>query len=694
MNIFKKVLSGIKKKSVTFLSMGGSSWGGGGGMENFYDSLNLNTYKESLYLFIGVSMIRETVSSIPLEMHRIKNSNGDTEEVLTDPFLDLIGRPNANQTQKEFWKLSVAYYLLSGEAFWYLDRAGIGGVPTAMANMRPDHVEVMVSKDTSEIVAYKFYKSNGQTIIIQPEDVLHTKNIDPTNTSRGVGVIRPATQRIITEREASKYQSTTFKNSGRPDIAVFTDVDDLTEEQSEEARIKWDKIYGGNKKSAAGFFGGGVKSIQLLNASPKEMEYMGTMNFLRDDILSALRIPKAMLTSDDVNLANSKTARINYVKEACMPVLDAFIDVINNKYLTDAGEDKFIIYDNPVNEDRDILLTEAKELKQAGIITVNEAREIMNYPAMEGEDELVPSSGSMFTLSMKKKRLKLVAKTVLRKRKVLVLKFRAVDAIAKSLQEQKAFEVAREQNAVFGTKQLKEKYIKTFNDNIDTKAVLFKETIDVYNQGLLSRILENFEKLGVTETHIFDVSVELQETKGIFTPLLKKMYEKVGQDVMDSISIGFSNKASEHFYSADDILRELELRSEFFVTSMLNTDFKEMKEIIAQGLKDGLSVNQIGQSLRLYFDDMSVARAKTIARTETSRVISKATNDAYSQSNLVTGKQWLTSRDGKVRDTANTVNDHTINDGKIVNTNERFPNGEMYPGELTINCRCAIAPTV
>ena len=164
--------------------------------------------------------------------------------------------------------------------------------------------------------------------------------------------------------------------------------------------------------------------------------------------------------------------------------------------------------------------------------------------------------------------------------------------------------------------------------------------------------------------------------------------------MLDSIAKGFSTKAAEHFYSADDVLRELELRSEFFVTSMLNTDFKEMKEIISQGLKDGLSVNQIGQSLRLYFDNMSVARAKTIARTETSRVISKATNEAYTQSSLVTGKQWLSSKDSNVRDKEGTINDHTINDEVIVGTEERFPNGEMYPGELTINCRCAIAPTV
>lgn len=687
-NLFKKWIgSKVVTKSVSFIKANFN-----GGLEDLYDSLNLNTYKDSLYLFIGVSMIRETVSSIPLEMYRIKNSDGDTEQVFDDVYLDLLERPNYRQTQKEFWKLAVAYYLLAGETFWYLDREGGKGFPKQMVNLRPDSVEVLFSQDRTEIVAYKFYKTNGESIVIAPDDILHIKNIDPTNVSRGVGIIRPATQRIITEKEASKYQAQTFKNQGRPDIAVFVDQE-LDNEEAEEARGRWNKIYGSEDRSAAGFFGNQVRDIKLLNASPKEMDFINSQNFLRDDILAALRIPKAMITSDDVNLANSKTARINYVKEACLPVLDAFIDIINNKLLNDMGEDKFITYDSPVNEDRDSLRQEAKELYEVGLITQNEGREIVNFPSID-EGDSFKAPGGLFQLSVKKIALKKQALRVLRKRKITYRKLKAVEALAELNKQTKGFGVQRERNSVFNTPELKEKYIKTFNEGIDKKADVFKDTIDVYNDGFYKRIMKQLEDFGINPSSFFDVATEMQEARKAFLPLMKNLYLKAGQDTLDAVSRGFSNKAAEQFYSTDDVIRELELRAEFFITSMLDTDYKEMKEIIAQGLKDGLSVNQIGQSLRLYFDDMSVARAKTIARTETGRLISKATNEAYAQSEVVTGKQWLTSRDGNVRDKTGTVNDHTINDGKIVGVDERFPNGEMYPGELTINCRCAIAPAV
>jgi SPP1 gp7 family putative phage head morphogenesis protein len=293
---------------------------------------------------------------------------------------------------------------------------------------------------------------------------------------------------------------------------------------------------------------------------------------------------------------------------------------------------------------------------------------------------------------MKKKHLKKIAKRQLKSRPALYRKFVAIDAMTRLIQAEKA--VKRQRNSVFNTADLKEGYIKAFNKNIDQKSVIFKDTVDIYNNQFLQRVLTQLETVGVTTDHFMDASVEMREAMGIFVPLMKSIFNKAGQETLDGVANGFAQKASEHFYTAEDIIRALELRAEFFIGSMLNTDYDEKKEIITQGLNDGLGVDQIGRNLRTYFDDMSVSRARTIARTETGRLISSATNEAYKQSAVVTGKEWLTTRDAKVRNVMGTVNDHVKNDGQIVDTNGTFPNGEQYPGQLTINCRCALAPAV
>lgn len=695
MNLFTKLFKRAKQKTVSFFS----STIGNIGTEDWYDALNLQTFKDSLYLFIGVSMIRETVSGIPLEMHRIKNIDGDTEEVIDDPILDIIERPNYLQTQKEFWKLAVAYYLLAGETFWYLDKEGEKSMPTAMVNMRPDHVEIVFTADKKQIVAYEFRQGNGEIIKIRPEDVLHIKNIDPTNPARGVGVVRPATQRIITEKEASRYQAHTFKNQGRPDIAVFTDVD-LTDEQAEDARERWDKIYGkSDKRTAAGFFGNNVKSIQLLNVSPKEMDGINSMHFLRDDILAALRIPKQMIDTD-VNYNNSRVAYATFVRQACEPVLDAFLDVINNKWLVDGDEDKFLWYETDVGEDRELIIKEATETKRAGLITQNEGRQLLGWESVDGGDEFDDPSGNLFQLAMKRKKIRKAAKRVLRKRRVLVKKFKAIEAVTAMYSAEKHYaDVQRQQNPVFHTEEMKDAYVRAFNASIDKKANIFRDTVGFYNDGLLKRILKQMEDFGVNPERIFDPVVEIPEAKAIFVPLMKAMYTKAGQDTMDAIARGFAGKASEQFVTIDEVIAELERRAEFFILSMLDTDFKQLRDIITQGMADGLGVEEIGRNLRKYFDDMTVARARTIARTETGRLVNMATDEAYRQSAVVTGKIWLTARDNKVRPGENdaligTVNDHRQNENKTVSPGGVFPNGERFPGELTINCRCALAPAV
>ena len=692
MKILDRIFGKIKQKSVAFFS----STLGVSGMENYYDALNLSTFKESLYLFIGVSMIRDTVSSIPLQMHRIVNSDGDTEEVFDDPFLDLMERPNYRQTRLEFMKLAVSYYLLAGETFWYFEREGENGAPSAMVNMRPDYVEIIFNGEKSEVVAYEFRKYDGTSIKIRPEDVLHIKNIDPTNPARGVGVVRPATTRIITEKEASKYQAATFKSQGRPDIAVFTDQD-LTEETADDARVKWDKVYNSpNERKSAGFFGASVKDIKLLNVSPKEMDGIESMKFLRDDILAALRIPKQMIDTD-VNYNNSKVAYATYIRQACEPVIDTFYDIVNNKWLTDqnAAEDKFLMYETEVGEDRELILKEATETKRAGLITQNEGRQLLGWPSVDGGDEFDDPSGNLFQLAMKRKALRKRAKAVLRKRPILRKKLIAVRAVATMYEAERHYaDVKRQRNPVFHSEEMKDAYVRTYNASIDKKSNIFADTVGFYNEGLLKRVLKQIEEFGVNPDRVFDPVVEIPEAKAIFVPLMKAMYAKAGQDTMDSIARGFTGKASEQFVSLDEVVAALERRAEFFILSMLNTDFKQLRDIITQGLSDGVGVEEIGRNLRKYFDDMTTARARTIARTETGRLVSQATDEAYRQSSVVTGKIWLTARDNKVREIEGTVNDHVHNENKTVAPGGVFPNGEQFPGELTINCRCALAPAV
>jgi HK97 family phage portal protein len=655
-----------KTKSVTMLT-GINTFTG---FDNSTDINNLTSYKNSLYLYIGVSMIAKRVAGIPLELYKIKNKKGDVTEVFDHPLLALLNTPNSLQTGREFMELSITHYLLSGDCFWYLERTGT--TITSITPLRPDLVQIVLSPDQKTIVSYEY---NTHVLIkFKPEDVLHVKNVDPTNPLRGVGVVRPATSRILTEIEATKYQSNFFKNQGRPDFAVFADQD-VNSEQADEFRSDWKRVFGGGKSGQVGVFGRNVKSVQELTKAPKEMDFIETQHFLRDDILAALHIPKAMVTSDDVNLANAKEAYRMYLQEAVVPVLEAFVDVINNRMVPQVDIAVFFRFTDPTPVDREMLLKE----HTAGVgkwITQNEARAETDRPALEGDsyDQL----GTVSFGASTPQDLRTEAKHFLRTRPLLVKRLKAIEEVVNLTL---STEPKRERNSIFATRSQKVAYAKAVNDKVDRKASAIKDALDTFHDGMLKRILAN----DLTPTTFMDVIGEKTTAKALFAPLLVKLYKEFGQDALDAV---FKKASADQFFTNEAMIAAIEARASFFTGSIVDTTFEILKNKIVDGIANGDGVDKIGQSLRDYFTDMSVGRAKTIARTETGYALSKATNDAYAQSAVITGKEWINAGDDRVRD------EHVENGGEIVGKDEAFSNGEQYPGEQSVNCRCVLAPAL
>ena len=131
---------------------------------------------------------------------------------------------------------------------------------------------------------------------------------------------------------------------------------------------------------------------------------------------------------------------------------------------------------------------------------------------------------------------------------------------------------------------------------------------------------------------------------------------------------------------------------------MTNTTVKSVESIIQRGLVAGASVPDIASSLSgsLAF---SQDRALRIARTESTKALNASTDQAYRQAataGINIQKQWLSSRDAKVRTAHETL------DGVIVGVNEEFESeGYTSPSpanfgdpSLDVNCRCTIVPVI
>ena len=93
----------------------------------------------------------------------------------------------------------------------------------------------------------------------------------------------------------------------------------------------------------------------------------------------------------------------------------------------------------------------------------------------------------------------------------------------------------------------------------------------------------------------------------------------------------------------------------------------------------------------------SVSQARRVAQTERTRVQTQGRMEGISEAaemGIEMSKQWLSRMDNRVRD------DHAEVSGDVVDYDETFSNGLMYPGDPSgdaanvINCRCVLKPLV
>ena len=145
----------------------------------------------------------------------------------------------------------------------------------------------------------------------------------------------------------------------------------------------------------------------------------------------------------------------------------------------------------------------------------------------------------------------------------------------------------------------------------------------------------------------------------------------------------------DQFTISPELMKIIELRAIFFSENVVGVTYSMIGEIMAEGLQEGYGRDVQARNIYKAFDDMTRTRSKRIAQTEGTNMSNTGLNQAFAESDVVTGKMWLTTRDGKVRD------EHLSNEAQgVIDKDVAFGNGETFPAEASVNCRCVIAPVV
>lgn len=367
--------------------------------QNKYVTPNRNTksYIDEGYAFNPivyrcVKEITTAIGSVDLEV------KVGEKEVETHDLTKLLKRPNINQSWPEFLREVVSEYLLSGNAF--ILQSPEVGKPLELFVMQSRFVTVEVGKmglplnyiyDTGS-----FKKTFPVDQITRLSAIIDWKDYNPNNKFLGLPAMSAAALSADVHNNGLKWNASLLENGGK-----MSGVLQIEGEPSDDAIARLKKYFKEQfqgKDNAGGIpvATDGAKFVPF-DRSPVDMDYMSTMKETAKYIASCFGVPLFLIDNDNSSFNNVEQAKERLWTDTVLPLLDAVLNVLSNRFSALYNQPIEICYDADsipaLAKVRQTKVDNTKGLVKDGIITINEGRKELGYDPIEGGDTLfVPSS--------------------------------------------------------------------------------------------------------------------------------------------------------------------------------------------------------------------------------------------------------------------------------------------------------------
>jgi len=677
----------------------------------------MEQYRKSLYVFACISKIANKVASVDFELFRILNSKGEMKQIFSHPALDLLNRFNPFQTKTEFLETTMINLKTAGDAFWFEIKNKSGRL-VELWNLRPDMMTI-VTDPVRFIKRYEFQKSDGSKVTFEPEDIVHFKYADPLSSYLGMSPLRPASKRVQTEEYATDYQRDFFLNSARPDAVIKNKDTTLTPEQKMEIKEFWEKRHRGIKNSSKVAILEGGLEYQQISLNQKEMDYIESMKFTRDDILVAFGVPKPVVAvTDDVNRANAETAMFIFLSETIKPELVRITEKINEELIAPAyGDEFFIKFVDPTPENRELIIKEYEAGLKNNYLLINEVRQSEGLPPVKGGWSFyrpltdIPIGGLPQTeKNMQNAKEKSEVYLTPEKEKIPVFDFKGkywlkqrfeiiealAAAVVKKIESKDKGKGKKEKDkklvSLLKDPEIKKAYAGMINKKIDARSSRIKEGVDEFAASQGSRVISALEKNAKekdVKTKAVSIEIETifnEKAEGILavefvTPYLDQFIKDSGAEALEMIA------PQETFNTTQKIQTLIKQRAELFAKSVNSTTVEKLSSTLADGMQAGEGIGELTARVESVYQDFPLYRSELIARTEATAANNMGMLEGFEQSDVATGKEWINAGDGRVRPEHQ---DGVGVGGEIVGLRENFSNGLQYPMEP--NCRCVTGP--
>lgn len=387
MNLIQRIFKG--KTDKTF-----------GGSLDLYNTNNSQRFAPQLTLSEGKEYYTGIISSCvdlrskncakakPI-MYRWINQT-DNYELNKHPFINLLRQPNEFMSYYNLMEQTVQNLDLMGNCYLYLPLGNLN-IPTAIYVLPTTEMQVKADKKTGKPIGYtrKYMSPNGMiNIDYNLDEIIHLKYTNPNNQYYGMSVIQKAALEAGIHLAQGQYQLNYYLNDAVPK-QILTSEQNISKEDLERLKATFGSEYGGlSNAGKTPILFGGIK-LQSLQTNPKELDYIQSKKYSREEVMNIFGIPQGLLVSENVNRANIYGGIVVFDNMVIQPILKLIASQISLYISRIYNNNLFLEFVSAKTIDEEFEFKQIESAFKSGAITINEFRRYLKYDPIPEGDELI-----------------------------------------------------------------------------------------------------------------------------------------------------------------------------------------------------------------------------------------------------------------------------------------------------------------
>ena len=636
---------------------------------------------------MALELVAEDAASVPLALYR-RGPDGkpDGEAIEQHPLLELLRHPNPLMDGSDIWITSNLHYLCFGEWFWYapdgllLQRGG----PRATEAMARGQVDVLYPPSVLHKVESGEIKwalrTTGADKPLQPEQLFRHRRINPYDPIRGVSKLSTVLDDLRGDSNAAAWNRRFFgERNGTPGGLLKPPLGaNFTPDQRKDVLEHWNQRHGGGRRSI-GVLPGGWDFLDQ-SVTQRDMDFRALRDFARELALGVLGVPPFMAgVLDKANYANARKQEEVYWLGTIKRFLDGVRNTLNYDILPRLGLAD-LVFAHEWDEIRAMIEDYAAKV-DAGTklwamgVPLAEINRRLNLRLDESvlpdaEIGYVPAGMTPTTLAGSPPPLPPTPP--------------AQRSLGRQLNETRKTALWRRQE------RARQERERSFEKAIRWHFRKIRKEVEDNLEGPKGVLL--MYQRGPGDQHVIATTFDREAADAQLRRLTEREYrrtmERAGSMLLMEIGVNIDFDLTNPRALA--LLGTLQHK----ITAINATVERQLRDALIEtlGSEGGTTIEELRNTVQ-HVMDVSLGRSRTIAQTEVGHAFNGARNEAMKQAG-VERAEWISARDGDVRESHQAVDGETIAIGETFSNGLQHPNDPAGPPEEVINCRCVSAPVI